>query len=111
MDLTAYYHKIRNTEASISDAYPVVVSLATAEGGAPGVMTEVSRSLAAKMIVDGEASLATNAVATKFRASQTAAKAAADQAAAASKVQFSVLTTAELNKLKGVADSLLKDSA
>jgi hypothetical protein len=110
MDLTAYYQKIRATEAGLSDAYPVVVSVATADGGVPGVMTEVTRGLAAKMIIDGEASLATNAAATKFRAAQAAAKAAADQAAAASKVQFSVLTTAELNKLKGVADSL-KDTA
>jgi hypothetical protein len=39
-----------------------------------------------------------------------AAKQAADQAAAGARVQFSVLTTAELNKLKGVADSL-KDTA
>jgi hypothetical protein len=110
MDLTAYYQKIRATEAAITDPYPVITSLETASGGKPGVLTEVRRDIAAKMIVEGEASLATNAVATKFRAAKAAAKAAADQAAVASKVQFSVLTTAELNKLKGVTDSL-KDPA
>jgi hypothetical protein len=110
MDLTAYYQKIRATEATITDAYPVVVSLATADGGKPGVLTEVTREIAAKMIVEGEVGLASSADAAAFRASQASAKNAADQAAAASKVQFSVLTTAELNKLKGVADSL-KDPA
>jgi len=62
------------------------------------------------MIVDGEARLATSAEAAAFRKSQAQAKQAADQAAAASKVQLTVLTAAELNKLKGVADSL-KDPA
>jgi hypothetical protein len=110
MDLTAYYLKIRATETTITDAYPVVVSLATADGGKAGVATEVTRGIAAKMIVEGEVRLATSAEAAAFRASEAAAKVAADQAAAASKVQFSVLSTAELNKLKGVADSL-KDPA
>jgi prolyl-tRNA synthetase len=106
MDLTAYYQKIRATQASIADAYPVVVSLATADGGKEGVLTEVTREIAAKMIVEGEVELATSAETAAFRASSAAAKKATDQAAAASKVQFSVLTTAELNKLKGVADDL-----
>lgn len=106
MDLTAYYQKIRATEATITDAFPVVESLATADGGKAGVFTEVTRDIAAKMIVEGEAQLATSAEAAAFRASQAAAKTAAAQAAAASKVQFSVLTTAELNKLKEVADSM-----
>ena len=110
MDLTAYYQKIRATGAAITDPYPVITSLETAGGGKPGVLTEVRREIAAKMIVEGEVSLASSADAAAFRASQVAAKKAADQAAAASKVQFSVLTTAELNKLKGAADSL-KDPA
>lgn len=110
MDLTAYYQKIRTTEAAITDTYPIVVSLATPDGGKAGVMTEVTRAIAAKMIVNGEASLAPTAAAAAFRTSAVAAKAAADQAAAASKMQFAVLTPAELNKLKAVADDL-KDPA
>jgi hypothetical protein len=62
------------------------------------------------MIVEGEAALAGSAQTAAFRASLAAAKSAAGQAAAASKVQFSVLTTAELDKLKSAADSL-KDPA
>jgi hypothetical protein len=38
-----------------------------------------------------------------FRAVQAEAKRVADQAAAAAKVQFTVLSTTELNKLKGAS--------
>jgi len=110
MDLTAYYQRIRTTEATITDPYPVVVSVATADGGKAGATAEVTRGIAAKMIVEGEVRLATNPEATAYRASQAAAKQAADKAAAASKVQLTVLTVAELNKLRGVADAL-KDPA
>ena len=43
MDLRAYYQKIRDTEAEITEAFPMVVSLATADGGKEGVLTEVTR--------------------------------------------------------------------
>jgi len=39
MDLTVYYQKIRATQATIADAYPVVVSLATPDGGKEGATT------------------------------------------------------------------------
>ena len=110
MDLTAYYQKIRATEAAMTEAFPVVVSLAAADGGKEGVRTEVTRGIAAKMIVDGLGRLATPEEANAFRAQQAEAKHAADQTAAAAKLQLSVLTTAELNKLKGIADAL-KDPA
>lgn len=110
MDLTIYYQKIRAMEATITDAYPVVVSMATADGGKEGVATEVTRGIAAKMIVEGEARMAASEEAEAFHASQAEAKRIADQMAQASKVQLSVLTTAELNKLREVADSL-KDTA
>jgi hypothetical protein len=40
-----------------------------------------------------------------FRAAQTEAKRVADQEAAAAKVQFTVLSTTELNRLKGTPGS------
>ena len=61
--------------------------------------------IAAKMVVEGSARLATAAEATAFRAVQTEAKRVADQEAAAAKVQFTVLSTTELNKLKGASKS------
>jgi hypothetical protein len=110
MDLTIYYQKIRTLEATIPDAFPVVMSLAAADGGKAGVPTEVTRGIAAKMIVEGQARPATAEEAKAFLALQEEAKRVADQMATASKVQLSVLTTADLNKLRDVAGSR-KDSA
>src|SRR5690242_15334289 len=58
MDLKIYYQKVREKRASIAEAFPVVVSQETGDGGKDGVLTEVTPDLAAKMIVDGTAHLA-----------------------------------------------------
>ena len=100
MDLRLYYQRIRDKESEITEAFPIVVSNETADGGKPGVLTEVTPGIAAKMVVDGVARLATAQEAKTFRAAQVEAKRVADQAAAAGKVQFTVVSTTELNKLK-----------
>ena len=58
MDLRAYFQKIRNIEAEIAEPYVVVVSRETPDGGKPGVKTDVPRGLAAKLIVEDQATLA-----------------------------------------------------
>jgi hypothetical protein len=105
MDLKLYYQKIRAKESEITEAFPIVVSNETADGGKPGVLTEVTSGIAAKMVVDGVARLATAQEAKAFRAVQVDAKRVADQAAAAAKVQFTVVSTTELNKLKSTPGS------
>ena len=59
MDLKLYYQKVRNTEAEIAEAFPVLVSKETQDGGKDGRCAEVTRAIAAKMIVEGSARLAT----------------------------------------------------
>ena len=105
MDLKLYYQKIRDMESKITEAFPVVVSNETADGGKPGGLTEVTPGIAARMLVEGAARLATAQEAKTFRAAQVEAKRVADQAAAAGKVQFTVVSTTELNKLKGASKS------
>jgi hypothetical protein len=105
MDLKQYYQKIRDMESKITEAFPVVVSTETADGGKPGVLTEVTPGIAARMLVEGVARLATAEETMTFRAAQTEAKRVADQEAAAAKVQFTVLSTTELNRLKGTPGS------
>ena len=61
MDLRGYYQKIKEVEAKIADAFAVIVSLESPDGGKAGTQTEVTRSLAARMIVNGRARLATAA--------------------------------------------------
>lgn len=68
MDVRAYYQKIRKMEAELPERFVVVVSQETADGGKPGVMTEVPRGLAAKLIVEGQAALASSEQTEQFRA-------------------------------------------
>ncbi len=67
MDLRAYFQKIRSVENSITAEHVVVVSLETPDGGREGQLSEVSRTNAAKLIVDGKARLAETAEAEAFR--------------------------------------------
>jgi|RhiMetdeSRZDD1v2_1073273.scaffolds.fasta_scaffold2284562_2 hypothetical protein len=105
MDLRHYYEKIREVEAGIAEEFTVVVSRGTADGGKEGARSEVGRRLAARMIVEGSARLATAAEKEAFYAAQAAHRHAAEQAAAASKVQFAVLSSSELEKLRGAGKS------
>ena len=103
MDLKNYYQKIRDVEAAIQERFAVVMSLETADGGKAGNLTEVPARVAAKMVVDRVARLASAEEAKKWRDQLAEACHAAEQAAAANKVQFSVVPTGELNKLRSAA--------
>jgi hypothetical protein len=104
MDLKRYYQKIRQVESTIVDAFAVVVSLETPDGGKPGMLTEVAPRVAAKMLVDGVAKLASEEEAQRLRAAQAEAQRTAEQAAAASRVQLTVLPTEELSRLREAAN-------
>jgi hypothetical protein len=91
MDLRAYYRKVRETEAAMPFAQVVLVSLATPDGGKPGVVTEVPTPIAARMIVEGSARQATEAEASSFHAQHAVARQAAEDAAQASKLQVVVV--------------------
>jgi hypothetical protein len=101
MDLQAYYKKIRRLESSLKDPSAVLVSLDTPDGGREGVRTEVPRFIAARMVVEGSARLATEEEARDFQEQKVEAKRLAEQLAAASRMQFAIISPAELRKLKG----------
>ena len=100
MDVRMYYQKIRDVEATIPDAFPVVVSRVTGDGGRDGVTTEVTRKVAAKMLVEGFASLATADEVKTYQETQAAAYRAAQDAAAAARVEVTVVSTEDLKKLR-----------
>ncbi len=66
MDLREYYENIREITATIDTEFTVVVSKKTPDGGRPGIMTEVTRDLAARLVVDKKAALASPAEAKDF---------------------------------------------
>lgn len=58
MNLQQYYRRIRECEEGLASRDVWVASLATADGGREGVLSEVPRRVAARMVVDGLARLA-----------------------------------------------------
>lgn len=100
MDLKHYYQKIREIEAKIVDEFPLVISSETPDGGKEGTKTEVPKRLAAKLIVEGLARLASAEEKSLHLALQEEAIRAAEQLAAAAKVQVTVLASSELEQLK-----------
>ncbi|MBV8833880.1 MAG: hypothetical protein JO108_32170 [Acidobacteriaceae bacterium] len=97
MDVKQYYRKIREIENSLTDTYQLVVSLETADGGKAGLMSEVSRSVAAKLIVEGRATLAGDKDKARYVEAQVAAKRAAEKAAMAKRVQVAIIADPELH--------------
>jgi hypothetical protein len=96
VDLKKYFQKIREIEASISDAYPVVVSLETPDGGKPGVSTEVPRYEAARMIAEGCAVLASEEEKELYRQARATAKQAIEAAELTKRVQVAIIADPNL---------------
>ncbi len=103
MDLKVYYRKLKEAEAAIPDAEVLVVSQETPDGGASGVRTEVRRAVAARMVVEGRARLATADETAQYREQAAEAKRIADQKSAADRVQITVLSETDLKALRGAA--------
>jgi hypothetical protein len=98
MNLRAYYQKIREIKQTLLEPFAVLSSHETADGGVPGVLTEVARHVAAKMIVEGHAQLASEEEAHAFREQKAEAKRLADQEAAANRMQITVVPMTDLRK-------------
>ncbi len=103
MDLRIYYQKIREAEERMGGEHVVMVSHETADGGKAGVLAEVPKRLAAKLTVDGRARLATTQETQQFRKRQEQAKQAAEELAAAGRVQLALVPTSELEQLRNKA--------
>ncbi|HXA49569.1 MAG TPA: hypothetical protein VNV86_04660 [Candidatus Acidoferrum sp.] len=103
MDLRLYYQKMREIETAITEEFPVIVSNDTGDGGKAGTVTEVTRRLAAKMVVEGQARLATADETAAYRESQAELRRSIEQSTAAGRLQISVLSTRELEQLKADA--------
>jgi hypothetical protein len=59
VDLRVFYQKVRQLEKEIAGSHATVVSNETPDGGRPGQLAEVPKGVAARMIVEGKARLAT----------------------------------------------------
>lgn len=100
MDLRAYYERLRETEAGIDGEHVVVVSLATPDGGKAGIRTEVSRADAARLVVESRARIANAVEGEEYRRQLREARAKAEQALAAERMNITVISEAELRQLR-----------
>lgn len=96
MDLRQYFRKLREIENSLVDAYPVVISLETSDGGRAGVVSEVSRETAAKLIIEGRALLASEEQKNFFLLQLEAAKKSAEKMELARRVQVAIIADPDL---------------
>ncbi len=96
MDLKQYFRKLRETESGLVDPFPIVVSLETADGGKGDVISEVSRAVAAKLVVENRAVLATEEQRASYFDAQDLAKKAAEKVELARRVQVAIIADPEL---------------
>ena len=99
MDLRQYFRRIREVESSMPDAHVFVTSLETPDGGRAGVVTEVPRDIAAKMITEGRALLSTKPERDRFAEEQKAARVAAQRAELAQKLQVTIISEGDTTRL------------
>lgn len=99
MDLRGHYRKIRQMESSLTEPFVVVSSLETVDGGREGVLTEVTRYQAAKLLVEGRARLAEQEEIERFHLKAAEGRQAAMEAQAA-RVQVSVLSEQDIKAIK-----------
>jgi hypothetical protein len=101
MDLRQYFRKIREIENNMPEPHVFVTSLETPDGGKAGVVTEVPREIAARMITEGRALLSTKAERDDYLERQKQAREAAQRAELAQKLQVTVV--ADANAPRAVA--------
>jgi len=100
MDLKAFYQKLRKIETEIADPNVVVVSHETSDGGRAGMKVEVSRAIAARLLLEGRARIATAEEAAAYRESIEDRRREEEQRSMAQKVQVNLITDADLRAIK-----------
>jgi hypothetical protein len=109
MDLKGYYRKILEAEARLEEEFPILRSLATEEGGKAGRLVEVTRAVAARMIVDGIAELAGVEEAAEYRAESVRAREHEQERRRAEQIQFTILAERDIESLRKATRNARKD--
>ena len=103
MDLRLFFQKLRKIEQEIVEPHVVVVSHETPDGGRAGQLAEVSRSIAARLILEGHAHLATAEESAEFKEAARKALEEAQHRLMADKVQVNVISDADLRAMKSAS--------
>ncbi len=98
MNLKSYYAKVRETEASLDGPDVLVISLATPDGGKPGVKTVTSRRVAAQLIVEGKARVASEEERAMWEEEESARREEAKRDELAQRIQVQLVSDPELSR-------------
>jgi hypothetical protein len=105
MDVRQYYRKLREVESGMAEPYVLVTSLETSDGGKPGIVCEVSREQAAKLIVEGRVALSTNDEGNAFVAKRAAEKRAIEKADIARRLQVTIVSASDEKESKATVSA------
>ena len=101
MDLKNYYRRVRELESQITGKDVVVVSEATPDGGRSGMMSEVPRAIAARLVADGKARLATADESEQYLNQLKRGHEEAEEARRSVRPGLTLLSESELRALRG----------
>ncbi len=101
MDVRQYFRKLREVEAAIPEQFACVTSLENPDGGKAGVVSEVTRELAAKLVVEGRAILSSDSEIKDFFARHATQKLAYEKAEMANRLQVTIVSDPETGVLSG----------
>jgi hypothetical protein len=102
MDLKVYYRNVRKIEEQIDGADAIIVSCETPDGGRAGVLSEVPKRMAAKLVTDGCARIASEESAMAYRERLEQIRQQALEERAANRVRVAVIPESELKAKRGV---------
>lgn len=91
MNLQKYFEDLRQKEAEIEGRFMFVSSLATPDGGKPGIVTEVAKRAGCQLIVEGKARLASAEEVEAHRRAETERRAKIESLAYAQRIQVQVV--------------------
>ncbi len=100
MDLRAFFQKIRQVEREIAGTHAIVVSNETSDGGRPGQVSEVAKGVAARMIVEGRARLATPDERTQYQTEMTQGVEAVKRRELVGRAQVRLLSDSDIEALR-----------
>jgi hypothetical protein len=98
MNLKNYYAKVRELEASLADGDVLVVSEVTPDGGKAGVKTLVERRVAAQLVVEARARLASDEERAEWEFEEAERREDARRDELAQRIQVQVITDTEPRK-------------
>jgi hypothetical protein len=95
VDLRQYFKKIREAQTALPEPFSLVVSRETSDGGKAGTISEVSRDVAARMIVEGRAVLASESEKQAYLEQQASHKKAIERAELTRRVQVTIISESD----------------